>query len=198
MIDLAASYAPRAVEEEMLDFGFFQRPSSGAATLRVERPGTRMRATFSFPALQAAHAAAVLPRLKRARREGLRVEWPLLGIDQGDPGAPVIDGGGQAGITLRLRDVRAGHSVHSGFVLHIEETGSGARYWHEVQASATAGDDGKMVLAIEPPLRAPFGDGAKVELATPTFEGWMIENPARTLSLANLVQGTAITIEEAR
>lgn len=196
MIDLSELMVPNNMEEELLDFGFLQRPSSGASTIRVDRPGSRMKATFSFPPMRTDDARALMPLLKRAVREGLRIKWPLVDISQGVPGNPVVDGDDQAGTTLAVRGFNPGYQVKTGYVFHIED-GDGNRYWHEVQAPVIANDDGEAELDIEPPLRAPFEDGDTIEMAKPTFEGWLIGNPTKATTVDRLVAGTRLTIEEA-
>ena len=66
MIDLSDDMIPNGFSEELVDFGFLQQPSSGAESVRVNRPGTRMRVTLSFPPMRPEQAMRVLPRLKRA------------------------------------------------------------------------------------------------------------------------------------
>lgn len=197
MIDLAEEMEPNGFDEEPLDFGFLQRPSSGAATVRVDRPGSRMKATFSFPPYEPDVARRILPRLKRALREGVRIRWPLLGVNQGLPGNPVVDGDEVAGTTLPLRGLTPFYAAKTGFALHIEEALTGERHWHEVQEPAVANADGKIELLVEPPLRAPFADGDVVELARPTFEGWLLEPVGRSVSVDRLARGIVLTIEEA-
>ena len=198
MIDLAEEMEPNGFEMELMDFGFIQRPSSGAASLRVDRPGSRMRVKLTFPPMRPDHARRVLPRLKRAVREGLRVRWPMVDVSQGLPGSPVVDGAMPTGTTLPVRGLRPGYVAKVGYVLHIEEAATGNRYCHELQATVIANGAGEAEFDIEPPLRAPFADGDTIELARPTIEGWLIEAPGAALNVNRLVYGTALTIEEAQ
>lgn len=198
MISLAEEMVPNGFEEETLDFGFVQRPSSGAALLRVDRPGARLKVKLTFPPMRPDEARRVLPRLKRAVREGLRVQWPLVDVSQGLPGSPVVDGTPEGGTSLPVRGLAPGYVAKVGYVLHIEEAATGARYLHQLQATAVADAAGAAVFDIEPPLRAPFADGDAIELAQPTIEGLLAEAPGSSINLNRLVYGTALTIEEAR
>lgn len=196
MIDLADDMVPNGAEIELLDFGFLQRPSSGAPAIRVTRPGSRFKVTLTFPPMIESHARKVLPRLKRAKREGLRARWPIGREGQGFPGAPVVDGPEVAGTSLPVRGLTPGYAAKVGYILHIEEGATGERCVHELMETAIAGADGRAVFNIEPPLRAPFADGDTIELAAPTIEGWPLVNPLQALSVDRLVRGVVIELEE--
>lgn len=196
MIDLSAEMIPSGLDEQLLDFGFWQQPSSGAEPLRVDRPGSRMRATLTFPPMPHDVALRVLPRLKRAVREGLRVRWPLAGVSQGLPGNPVVDGAEPTGTSLPVRGLLPGYVAKCGYVLHIEQASTGAREWHQLLATVVADATGKAVFDIEPPLRAPFADGDVIELARPTFEGRLIDSLGAQITVNRLRYPSALTIEE--
>lgn len=197
MIEFPADPAPNGVNVTLIDFGFVQRPGSGAASLRVDRPGNRYRAEVSYPPMKPDTARKFVARLQRAKREGLRVEIPLLGIKQGVPGAPVVDGDDPTGTTLPVRGVNANYAVKEGWWLHVEDTG-GVRYLHSIQTNVVADAAGEMVLNIEPPIRAPLADGATIQLAVPTIEGVLVEDVGWSLSVDRLVRfGGSIVIEEA-
>lgn len=196
MIDLSAEMIPNGVGEELLDFGYWQQPSSGAEPQRIDRPGGRMRATLTFPPMPAAVALRVLPRLKRAVREGLRVEWPLAGVSQGLPGSPVVDGAEPTGTSLPVRGLRPGYVAKCGYVLHIEQAATGKRFWHQLVATVVADGTGDATFDIEPPLRAVFADGDVIELARPTIEGRLIEAPGMQINVNHLRYPSALTIEE--
>jgi len=198
MIDLADEMVPNGAEIELLDYGFLQQPSSGAGSVRVSRPGSRFKVTLSFPPMPEDDARRVLPRLKRAKREGLRVRWPIGRGGQGFPGSPVVDGDEVAGTSLPVRGLTPGYAAKVGFVFHIEEGATGERHCHELLATAIAAPDGTAVFDIEPPLRAPFADGDTIELGAPTLEGWLLDNPVQSLSVDRLVRGVTLVLEEAQ
>lgn len=197
MIDLSDEMIPSSVGEESLDFGFWQQPSSGAEPLRVDRPGSRMRASFSFPAMPADVALRVLPRLKRAMRQGLRVRWPLASVNQGMPGSPVVDGAEPTGTTLPVRGLRPGYVAKCGYVLHIEQAATGKRCFHQLLATVVANGSGEAEFDIEPPLRVPFADGDVIELVRPTIEGRIVGGVASDLNVNHLRYPSTLTIEEA-
>lgn len=197
MIDLSDDMIPNGFDDELLDFGFYQRPSSGASLLRVDRSGSRMKVALTFPPLRPDDARKVLPRLKRAVREGLRVRWPLVDVSQGLPGSPVVDGDEPSGTTLPVRGLTPGYVAKVGYVFHIEEAATGARYFHEIQETVVADGSGNAEFDIEPPLRAPFADGDVIELAAPTIEGALIDPVGSSLNVNRLRYPSTLIIEEA-
>lgn len=169
MIELPPSPQPNSMEPTLLDYGSIQR---GAASLRVDRPGSRYMVAFTYPPMQADMARKFTARLQRAKSDGIRVPVPLLGVSQGIPGAPVVDGAGQAGKTLAVRGLTARYIAKEGFWLTIIAV-DGSAYLHTVAETAVADATGKATISIEPALRAPFADGDSIELAKPYVEGFI-------------------------
>lgn len=196
MIDLSDEMIPNGFGDQLVDMGFWQEPSSGAEPQRIDRQGNRMRVTLSFPPLEPDVALRVLPRLKRAVREGLRVEWPLLGVSQGLPGSPVVDGDEPTGTSLPVRGLRPGYVAKCGYVFHIVRAATGKRYWHQILTTVVADGSGDATFDIEPPLRAVFADGDVIELARPTIEGRLLGTVASDLNVNRLRYPSALTIEE--
>lgn len=195
MIELPDDPAPNGVEIEVVDFGMTLRPAGGGSVLRVNRPGTRLRARVSYPPMKADVARKFWARLQTAKREGLRIEYPLLDLSQGSPGSPVIDGANPSGTTLALRGLTPGFAIKEGFVLTLID-GDGLRFTHFSAGSARADGSGDVEIAIEPPIRGVFADGDEVLLGKPTIEGALVEEIGWALSLDKLVRGAVIVIEE--
>lgn len=197
MIELPNSPAPNGVEVTLLDFGMLLRPATGASPLRINRAGGRYRVALSFPPMKPDVARKFVARLQVARRQGLRVDYPLLGYDQGAPGVPVVDGSGPAGTSLPVRGLTAGYAVKEGYWLTLIDS-DGNRYLHCTSAAVRAAADGTAVLTIEPPIRAPLLDGDTILLARPTIEGLVVEDVGWSLAVDRLVRiGGTIVIEEA-
>ncbi|QQN73957.1 hypothetical protein [Croceicoccus sp. YJ47] len=197
MIELPDDVVPNGVSASIIDYGITLRPATGGATQRVGRAGSRMRVDYVFPPMVGDKARRVIARLMKAKRVGgIRMPYYLLDVPQGIPGAPVVDGSGQAGTSLSLRGLTPHYAFKEGFWLSIVDE-NGLPYLHNVGAPAVAGADGLVTLTVEPPLRWPFADGATVLVAQPVVEGfidggewsWDI-NTARHY-------GLSVTIEEA-
>ena len=191
MIELPASPSPNGMEPALLDYGMIQR---GASSLRVDRAGNRYRIAFSYPPMQPDKARTFTGRLTRAKREGVKITLPLI-VPQGSPGAPVVDGAGQAGTSLAVRGFLAGYPAKEGFWLTITDA-SGVGYLHQVVETVRADAGGLATLAIEPPLRAPFADGDAIDLATPSIEGFVDGEEWGWTVPVNRLVSVGFTVEE--
>lgn len=195
MIELPASPAPRDVSPRLLSFDLTLRPATGAAVTLIARPGSRFAADFAFPPMMPDAARVFVARLLKAKSEGLRMPFPLLGVSQGIPGTPVVDGAGQAGTSLAVRGLNPGYVAKEGWWLSIEDA-DGQHYLHVVTAPATADGTGDATLSIHPPLRSPFADGDTVHLAKPMIEGLVTSDVQWPLPVNRRVE-LSFTIEEA-
>lgn len=160
--------SPNSMEVMPLDKGFFQR---GASSLRVDKPGNRYSIGFTFPIMHVDDARRFVAKLQRAKRQGLRIDIPML-VKQGIPGSPVVDGVND-GTTLNVRGFAAGYAVREGFWFTIVEAATDNAYLHSVYETTVADATGVATLQIEPPLRAPFADGDVIEFAKPYVVGFM-------------------------
>lgn len=171
MIELPKQPRPNRMAVDVLDFGFDQ---TGASDVRVERPGGRHVLTFSWPVeiMQPPVVSRFLSRLKRGKRQGVQIDVPCP-RPQGSPGSPVVDGAGQSGTAIDVRGLTPGYTIQEDFWLTIVEA-DGTAYLHSVFETVRAAADGTATIQIEPPLRAPFPDGAAVHLARPFIQGTLV------------------------
>jgi len=152
----------------LLDRGFIQR---GATSLRINKPGSRHRMTFTYPPMPPEVAARFSTKLKRALRNGLQIPVPLL-IKQGVPGSPVVDGADQSGSSIAVRGLTPGYIAKESFWLTIVDADDTA-YLHAVETTVVADGSGEATIEIEPPLRVPFEDGDTIELGKPYMQGFV-------------------------
>lgn len=195
MIELPDSPAPNGVTATLLDFALVQRPASGAALQVIDRPGSRFQLEYGFPVMKADTARKFTVRLTKAKREGLRIGVPLLGVSQGIPGAPVVDGAGQSGTTLDVRGLTANYAFKEGFWMTVIDA-DGEGYLHQISAPGAADALGDAAISIEPALRAPFADGDEIELANPWVAGVVTSQVSWPMELGNFVR-LGFTLEEA-
>lgn len=196
MIELEHDHVPNSATARQIDMGGAQN-AVGGTMLRINRPGNRFEVDLTFPIATSEGARVLVARLNRAISDGLRVEYPLQGVSQGDPGvAVVVDGNDSAGRTLKLRGLTVGHAVKEGFWLNLIDAG-GTRYLHQASAFVLAGADGKAVLTIEPPLRVIPADGWAVELASPVVEGIVMSVVEWAMSPGQFISGLTVTLREA-
>ena len=196
MITLPAYPAPNGATAALVDRGGTLR---GASALRVDRLGSHYRIGVTYPALDEEDKARVfVSRLIRAKRQGLRMPYPLLGVNQGMCGnAVVVDGAGQAGASLAVRGLIPHAAIREGYWLSIEDA-TGQHYLHNVGEQVIAGADGKAVIDVsDTMLRRPFPDGARVHFTQPMIEGLIEGNEAAWQLAVDHRTSIEFVIEEA-
>lgn len=196
MIEFPDNIAPNGATPTLIDYGGVLRSALGGATQKIDRLGSRFRVDLTYPPMTEIDGRIFVSRLIRAKREGLRVEYPLLSVNQGLPGAPKVNGAGQAGFTLAADGFTPGYVGKEGYWLSIERAGQ--HYLHNVITDFTANGSGVATLNIFPALRIPFLDNDPINLAKPKIEGIVDgDEIGWQLSLAHLIE-FSVTIEEAR
>ncbi|WP_370169827.1 hypothetical protein [Sphingobium abikonense] len=196
MIVWSSIGAVAAATPSFVDNGGTIRGATNAKGLRVDRLGSHYRAAITIGIGSANARAALISDLIRAKQEGLRLPYPLMGVDQGAPGSPVMDGANQAGRVINLRGLTPGYVAAKGYWLSIVAA-TGQHYLHNVHVAGTAGGDGKVTITLAEHLRELFADGATVKLATPVIEGEISGNEQSwELRRGDRVEGIGFTIEE--
>lgn len=196
MIELPDDPAPNGAEATLIDYGMVLRPSTGAAALRINRAGSRYRVALTFPPMRPDVARVFNSRFQQAKREGLRVEYPLLGHSQSGCGSPVVDGTNPTGTTLPVRGLTPGYAVKEGFPLTLLDA-SGQGYLYFTTNAVRADASGEAIIGLSVPIRAPHPDGSTILLARPTIEGLLVDDVTWSLNVDRLIRGGTITIEEA-
>lgn len=197
MITLPASPGPSSATAALLDYGVTLRPATGGPTQKVSRAGSRYRIEIGLPPMPAADAQIFISRLIEAKRKGeIYLPFPLLGLNQGSPGLPVIDGAGQAGTSLALRNCNPGHLFKEGYWITLFDA-DGQRYLFNVRETIQVATDGTVTLRIEPPLRRPHPDGSTVLAAKPEIEGFIDGGEWSWSISAAGITGITFTVEEA-
>lgn len=125
----------------------------------IARAGSRWVATLGYDLIFPDDVRKLRAWLARLRGGA---ETALIGpMMQPQPagtlrGAPIVNGGGQLGVTLQLRDCQPGRTLLAGDYIQV------ADQIHVVTVDAMANSAGLMALAIEPPRRRAPPDGALV------------------------------------
>lgn len=187
---------PSSATPAFIDAGATVRGATNGAGVRVNRLGSHYRAAITMGIGSADQRKRLITDLILAKQEGLRLPYPLQGVNQGYPGAPVVDGAGQAGKTINLRGLTPQYVAEKGFWLTIYAA-DGQGYLHNASQQCFADNDGKIALKLSEMLRTPFPDGALVELASPTIEGEILGNEQSwQLVRGGRMVGIQFTIEE--
>lgn len=196
MIEFPDDIAPNGCTPTLVDYGGVLRSAIGGATQKIDRLGSRFRVELTYPPMFEADGRIFVSRLIRAKREGLRVEYPLLSVDQGLPGLPKVNGAGQTGFALAVDGLTPNYSGKEGYWLSIVRAGQ--HYLHNVSANFTADAAGVATIPIYPALRIPFLDNDVVHLGKPMIEGVVDgDEIGWQMSLAHHIE-FSVTIEEAR
>jgi hypothetical protein len=195
VVELPEWAIPNAASPSLIDFGGVLRPSTGAALLRVDRQGSRYKAAMTFPPfVEPAQGRIIVSRLIRAKRMGLRVEFPL--VDEQPSEDAFVDGGDQAGTSLKIRGLFPRRVVREGFWMSIVR-GDGQHFLHNIAGEVTADATGRATLPLSEMLRWPFADGDQVKLVRPMIEGIVDgDEQAWAISVEKFVS-IEFTVEEA-
>lgn len=196
MIEFPDNIAPNGCSPSLVDYGGVLRSAIGGATQKIDRLGSRFRVDLTYPPMTEIDGRIFVSRLIRAKREGLRIEYPLLSVDQGLPGSPLIDGAGQTGFALVAKGFTPNYVGKEGFWFSIESDGQ--HYLHNVTANFAADDAGEATIDLFPALRIPFADEDVLHFAKPMIEGLVDgDEIGWTLSLAHHIE-FSVAIEESR
>jgi hypothetical protein len=196
MIELPLWAVPNGATVTYVDFGGFLVPGLGGEVQRLNRMGNRHRISVSFPPAPSHDKGRILVnRLRQGKTEGIRIEFPLLSFKPGSPGAPKVDGAGQAGRLLAVDGFTPHYAYQEGqwfSLLH-----NGRHYLHSIDTAGMANASGQAVLSITPMLRVEPNDNDELHFARPMIEGYIMgEEWQWSMSLAHHLMIEA-EIEEA-
>ncbi|MED5545801.1 MAG: hypothetical protein VYD90_11170 [Pseudomonadota bacterium] len=186
----------------VIDFGGFLEGAAGAQTQRANQLGNRYAVAFTLPPLENDHDGRIwVNRLLKGMQEGFRMEYPLLDFHPGTPnrsdGSPVVvDGGGQAGKLLVIRNLTPHYAFREGqpFSLEIE----GQHYLDFIAENAIADAAGSVTIQLTQMLRKPPPDGAVLHIAKPMIEGFVMGDPVSWEIALNRCIGLSFEIRESR
>ncbi len=159
----------------MIDFGGAIVPPLGGAVQHLDRLGTRFALDLTFPTMRTEPDGRICATdLCRAKLEGAIAPFAQDGLDIGNPGNPVVNGGGQFGSSIALRGFTSNYTMRYGQALSLVV--GGRRYIEFAAATTQASEAGFMLLPVFPMLRASPPDGALAEVAEPKIEGSLSGN----------------------
>ena len=192
-VTLHTGMFPRNVSLELIDFGFIQRPGTGAQITRIDRPGSRWRAEIEMPPMTPQSARILENRLLRGQTETLWLRLPLMGLGAA-LGDPAVDGAGQTGQNLALRGFVPGVTIPEGYLFSIIDS-AGIAHLHKAAWNAVADSTGRATVPIRPMLRRQFADGTQCLFTEPVIEGLVTSPPAISMPVNWRVQ-ISFTLEE--
>lgn len=159
----------------LIDFGGPLVPPLGGEVQTINRLGTRHAIDITIPTMRTdPDGRNWAADLSLAKLYGAIVRYRQDGLAIGDPGAPLVDGGGQLGSLLYLKGFAAGYTMRYGQALSLIV--NGWRYFHKAAAETVAGGDGRMTLPIFPMLRRSPANNDVAEVAEPKLQGSLSGN----------------------
>lgn len=193
---LPSTPGPTQADISYNDWGGVIGSPLGGADQKLNRLGDRFSLSVSLPPMESHGAAREwIAALVLAQKVGAIYEFPQPGFVVGAPGLPVVDGAGQSGTTLNIRAATVSYAFRGAQMISVIH--GGRRYLHMVPSGVVVNSLGKVALPIAPMMRAPYADGATIEVGRPMIEGFLEGNAREwTIDLA-LHVGLSFKITEA-
>lgn len=166
----------------------------GSSTVRIERLGNKFRFEIVMPPMDRPEAEDWLGALLSGLGTSVSLQWPQPLGGVGAPGAPVVNGAGQAGMLLNLRGFNPAYFLRRGQGVSL--LSGSQRQFLIPQALATAGVGGLMTLSFWPMLRFSPADGATLEVVQPVMQGLLGGNSVRWKLDVAMNEGLSFTITE--
>jgi hypothetical protein len=186
MIDLPDYPSPNGADLAVQDFGTMLTPALGGPVQRVNRMGNRFRGSFTLPPMTTKTARAWQAALVQGVGEGVRMPYPLLDFDPGVPGTVLVDGSGQAGMSLAVKGATPGYAFRRGQVFSIL-TG-GKHHLYMAASEVIAGASGNATLPLPIMLRRQHLDGDACYFTEPMIEGFVSADAAAwSMSVDHLI-----------
>ncbi len=186
---------PKTANMRPLDFGAWQTPTGPGAAQRLERLGSRFALDLVTGQLRwVEDRRAWISALLRGVSDTVLYPVPQPGLIIGNPGAPRVSGGGQAGTGLLLKGLAPGYAIRNGQFLSIIIAGQ--RYLYASTGDVGADGSGNCQFAVWPPVRRSPADGDVVEIAAPFIEGALSGNEKGWTDERAHTVGLQLTITE--
>lgn len=167
---LPSSPALRTDKVRMLDWGGQLVPPNGGEVQTLLRIGTRHALEFTLPPMRTEPLGRQWSvALRLGKLFGVMLPFGQDGFDIGAPGNIVVDGDGQAGMTLEVRGGTPRYHARLGQAFSL--VSGGRRRLYFMAANATLDSSGAGALPIFPMLRKLPADGDVCEFARPIIQG---------------------------
>ncbi len=195
-IALPHKYRIKVDKPRLRVFGGALGEDSGVPVQHIDRLGTRFAIDVTIPVMRTEpHGRIWSSRLCQAKLRGAILRYNQDGFAVGSPGDPVVDGAGQSGMSLAMRNFTPHYAVREGQAFNLVH--AGRNYLHFAAAPAAADASGKLTLTLYPMLRVIPDDGDALNFRKPVIEGSISGNEASWTRLtAPFCDFGTITISE--
>jgi hypothetical protein len=192
---LPTSPQPAKLTRRPVSYGNDLTPPLGGDVQRLVRLGDRWAMDAEMPAMTEADADLWEAALLLGLSDSVVLNIPLPKAGVGSPGAPLVNGAGQAGLTLAVKGLAASYPIKVGQWLSLVV--SGRRYLHRATAAVAATSGGLATVSIWPMLRVSPANGDTVEIAQPKIEGLIPRDQiSAMLDLGHIATGLKFTLTE--
>lgn len=173
---LPAKPALQTDKPKMMDWGAVLTPALGGPVQTIMRLGTRHALDFTLPKMRTEpHGRIWSARLRMAKLFGALLPFGQDGFDVGAPGAIVVDGAGQSGMSLKIKGGTPYYAIKEGQAFSIVTNGK--RYLYFASAQTILDGNGAAAAApIFPMLRVLPADGDVCEFGRPMIQGSLSGN----------------------
>ncbi|WBO23928.1 hypothetical protein [Sphingomonas abietis] len=159
----------------MLDWGGPLTPALGGPVQTLMRLGTRHSLDFVLPRMRAEPFGRIWSaRLRMAKLFGALLPFGQDGFKPGSPGAIVVDGAGQSGMSLKVKGGTPAYPIREGQAFSIVT--NGRRYLYFASAKGFLDASGGATVQIFPMLRVMPADGDVCEFGRPMIQGSLAGN----------------------
>jgi hypothetical protein len=173
---LPSKPALKTDKPHMLDWGGALTPTLGGPVQTLMRLGTRHSLDFTLPQMPTEPLGRIwASRLRMAKLFGALLPFGQDGFKVGAPGAIVVDGAGQSGMTLKVKGGTPYYAVREGQAFSIVT--NGRRYLYFASAQTILDVAGAAAaMPIFPMLRVFPADGDVCEFGKPMIQGSLAGN----------------------
>jgi hypothetical protein len=168
-LSLPTTPAPSEVTPRKIDASGSLSSAFGAGDQRLERMGTRWALDVTMPPMRYVDAQ----EFSDLEAQGTTCIFPIPqpGLNIGTPGVGLVDGAGQSGSTLSLKNLTPNYAFKRWQWITVIT--SGVRYCYRAASAAVVASDGTIDLPLSTMLRKPHADEDVVKVSDPEIEGFV-------------------------
>jgi hypothetical protein len=160
------------VTPKLVDFGSILTPPLGGEQQRLNRLGNRWALTVRLPPMPVEPLGREwVAKLVEGLSDTVVYPFPQIDFAVGTPGATLVNGANQTGLTINLDGFVANYAIRLGQFFSIII--NGRRFLYQSRATIAASAGGAVALPIQPMIRKMPADNAVCEFAPPMIEGFL-------------------------
>lgn len=183
-----------SAEPSIVSSSIDQRSATGSNRQKGMRKGSHYAYEFALEPLD--HADALRWLDLRNEADTVIIEIPQMGLEVGSPGSPLVDGSGQAGASLDVKNLTPNYAVLKGQAFSHYGSDETWRIYI-ADADVIADGDGNATIPLETMLNWPPLNGDVLDFAEVKIEGFASVEKGSFLQDGNGWHYIRFTVEEA-